>query len=86
MSGGKDWYFPLFILCTNIPLDGFFGNSVSNAEKTFRVARGLGYKEISMLKSMSVKKDFQTWHLIGWQHSHIRKSLLTNMEYNMDFT
>ena len=36
-------------------------------------------------------KDFTTWHLIGWQHSHqpirshVRKSLLTNMEFNMDF-
>ena len=35
---------------------------------------------------MLVNKDFQTWHLIGWQHSHqpirshVRKSLLTNME------
>ena len=47
--------------------------------------------EISMLKSLLVNKDFQTWHLIGWQHSrqpirsHVRKSLLTNMEFNMDF-
>ena len=45
-----------------------------------------------MLKSMLVKKDFQTCHLIGWQHSrqpirsHVKKSLLTNMEFNMDFT
>ena len=44
-----------------------------------------------MLKSMLVNKDFQTWHLIGWQHSrqpiksHIRKPLLTDMEFNMDF-
>ena len=47
---------------------------------------------ISMLKSMLVNKNFQTWHMIGWQHSHqpikshVRKSLLTNMEFNMDFT
>ena len=46
---------------------------------------GLGYKEISMLKSMLVNKDFPTWHPIGWQHSHhVRKFLLTNMEFNMD--
>ena len=44
-----------------------------------------------MLKSMLVNKDFQTWHLIGWQHSrqpirsHVRKALLTNMEFNMGF-
>ena len=44
------------------------------------------------LKSVFVYKDFQTWHLIGWQHhrqpirSHVRKSLLTNIEFNMDFT
>ena len=43
-------------------------------------------KKISMLKSM-----LQTWHLIGWQHSHqpirshVSKSLLSNMEFNMDF-
>ena len=41
---------------------------------------------------MLANKDFQTQHLIGWQHihqgikSHVRKSLLTNMEFNMDFT
>ena len=35
--------------------------------------------------------DFQIWHLISWQHScqpirsHVRKSLLTNMDFNMDF-
>ena len=39
--------------------------------------------EISILKSTLVNKDFQTWLLIGWQHSHqpirsyVRKSLLT---------
>ena len=38
------------------------------------------------------QKPFQTWHLIGWQHSrqpirsHVRKSLLTNKEFTMDFT
>ena len=43
------------------------------------------------VKSMLINKDFQTWHLIGWQHSRrsirsqVRKSLLTNMEFNMDF-
>ena len=56
------------------------------------VTLGQHYEEISMLKSMVVNKDFQTWHLIGWQHSHqpirshVRKSLLTSMEFNMDFT
>ena len=40
---------------------------------------------------MLVNKDFQTWHLIGWQHSrqpirsHVRTSLLTSIEWNMDF-
>ena len=39
---------------------------------------------------MLVNKDFQTRHLIGWQHSrqpiksHVRKSLLANMEFNID--
>ena len=31
--------------------------------------RGLVYQETSLLKSMLVNKYFQTWHLIGWQHS-----------------
>ena len=41
---------------------------------------------------MLINKDFQTWHLIGTQHSrqptrsHARKSLFTNMNFNMDFT
>ena len=40
---------------------------------------------------MLVNKDFQTWYLIGWQHSrqpiksHVRKSFLTNAEFDMDF-
>ena len=44
-----------------------------------------------MLKSLLVNKDFQTWHLIGWQRSrqpirsHVRKSLSTDMNFNMDF-
>ena len=56
------------------------------------VTLGQHYEEICMLKSMVVNKYFQTWHLIGWQHSrqpirsHVRKSLLTSMEFNMDFT
>ena len=40
-----------------------------------------------MLKAMLVNKDFQTWHVIGWQHSrHDRKSLLTYLVVNMDFS
>ena len=48
------------------------------------------YQEISMLKSIFANKDFQTWYLIGWQlccqpiRKHFRKSLLTNMDFNMD--
>ena len=43
---------------------------------------------------MLVNNDFQTWHLIGWQHScqpirsHVRKSSITKMtkmEFVMDF-
>ena len=39
---------------------------------------------------MLVNNDFQTWHLIGWQHSHqpikslVEKPCLINMEFNMD--
>ena len=44
-----------------------------------------------MLKSMLVNKDFQTWHLTGWQHSHrpirchVRKYFLINMYFNRYF-
>ena len=44
-----------------------------------------------MLKSMLVNKHVKTWHLIGWHHarqpitSHVRISLLTDMEFNMEF-
>ena len=44
----------------------------------------LRYKEFSMLKSMLVNKDFQ--HSRQPIRSHVRKSLLTNTEFNMDFT
>ena len=42
-----------------------------------------------MLQFMTVSKHFQTWHLIGCQHccqpirSHVRKSLFTNMDFDM---
>ena len=45
-----------------------------------------------MLKSMLVHKEFQTWHMIGLQHSHqpirshVIKPLLTNMEFHVNFT
>ena len=44
----------------------------------------------SVLKSMLINKDSQSWHLIGWQHSrqpikgHDRKLLLTYMDFNKD--
>ena len=46
-------------------------------------------KKSQVLKSMLVNKDFQTWLLIGWQHScqpirtHVRKSLLMYIYFNM---
>ena len=55
---------------------------------------GPGLLRVSYVKfqnSMLVNRDFQTWHLIGWQHSrqpirsHVRKSLLTNMEFKHGF-
>ena len=48
----------------------------------------LGFYDIPTLKSMLVNKDFQTLHLIGWQHnrqpirSHDWKALLSNTEFN----
>ena len=47
---------------------------------------------IHIKASMLVNKDFQTWHLIGGQHSHqasrshVRKPLFTNMEFIIEFT
>ena len=44
-----------------------------------------------MLQSVQFNKNFQTWLLIGWQlcyqpiRCHVRKSLLTNMDFDMDF-
>ena len=44
-----------------------------------------------ILESMSVNKYFQAWLLIGWQHScqpirnHVRKSILTIIDFNMGF-
>ena len=52
----------------------------------------LRYYGIAISIYMLANKDFQTWHLIGWKYSrqpnrsHVKKSLLTNMEFNMDFT
>ena len=51
----------------------------------FRIQTG------AILISMIVNKDFQTWHLTGWQksrqpiRSYVIKALLTNMEFNLDF-
>ena len=61
------------------------GNNITQAQRP-------GLLKLSMLKSMLVTNDFQTWHLIGWQHnrqpigSQVRKSLLTSTEFNMDLT
>ena len=48
--------------------------------------------KMSMLKSISVDKNFQTWLLIGWKHSgqpvrsYVRKYVLTTMDINIDFS
>ena len=60
---------------------------ICDIRQATKIAKGLGY-----LESMLVYKDFQTWYLIGWQHSrqpiriHVRKSFLISVEFNMDFT
>ena len=52
----------------------------------------LDYYEIFMLTSMLVNKKVQPWHLTGWRltrqaiKSHIRKSMLTNIHFDMHFT
>ena len=49
--------------------------------------QGSGFQQNSML----VAKNFQTWLLIGWQHScqpirsHVRRSFLTNIDIGTDF-
>ena len=54
----------------------------------YKLIWGLGYLDISMVKW----KIFKPSHLIGWQQSHqpirshVRKSLLSNKKFNMDFT
>ena len=65
---------------------------IDSQVQDYGIASGLDYWEIYMLKSKLVEKDFQTWSLIGWQHSrqpirsHVRISLLTNMDFKMDFS
>ena len=50
---------------------------------------GVGYQDIPMINSMLINKDFQNCLLIGWQHSrqpirsHVRKFLLSNMDFNV---
>ena len=66
----------------------FYRNFCKKKTKEFL---GLDDWKTSMLKSMLVNKGFQTLLLIVWQHSrqpirsHVRKSMLTNMELNMDY-
>ena len=51
---------------------------------------GIKILSLFLLKSILVNTDFQTWFLIGWQHSHqpirthIRKSLLTNRAFYLE--
>ena len=53
---------------------------------------GLEFLKKSMSKSMITEKLFHTWLLIDWRHSspvirsHIRISLLANVEFNMEFS
>ena len=55
-------------------------------------AWGPVHLEMSMLKSMIVNKDFQSRNLNVWQHrrqpirSHLKKSMLVNMDVNIDLT
>ena len=63
----------------------FEGARASAATSLAKFSWGPDYLKISILKSISDNKDFQTWHLIGWQHSHqpiishVRKSLSTTV-------
>ena len=62
------------------PWEQHCGDTHKNHNRTY-MPMGMGYKRIVMLKSIA-NKDFQTWHLVGWQHSrqptrsHGGKSLL----------
>ena len=60
---------------------------------TSRTGPGLGVtKQKSMLNSMLVYKDFLIWLLIGWRlccqpiRCQVWKSLLTNMDFNMEIS
>ena len=72
---------------------------IKNGYDVLEVFMECGYMFVSStgrnhakMAAFSFNKDFQTWHLIGWQHnrqpirSHVRKSLLTNVEFNIDFS
>ena len=54
--------------------------------------QGLDYWVKLMLNSMLINKDFLTWLLIGWQlgcrpiRCQVWKSLLTNMDFNMEIS
>ena len=56
------------------------------------VAWAGGYYVKSMLNTVLINKDFLTWHLIGCQlccqpiRCHVWKSLLTNMDFNMEIS
>ena len=91
------WFPPSISAVSNIhthhmeigQLWGFFGWAPS-ARTTVKTCRVLVYKQISMLKFTSINTDFQTWFPIGWQQSHqpigshVRKSVLTSMDFNRD--
>ena len=61
----------------NVKAKSFWGPSLLN--------------ETVMLNPILFNKDFQTWLQIGWEQSrqpigtHVRKSLLTNTDFNMIF-
>ena len=66
--------------------------SVTMAIMWLNYSRRLDYLKLSMLKSMLFGKASQTWPQIGWQQSQqpirsrIRKSSLTNINFNMAFS
>ena len=53
------------------PLNSIYNVHIVNnpADAATQISQGPGLLKMSKLKSKLFNKDFQTWYLIGWQHS-----------------
>ena len=73
----------------HIDLDHIF--SITFYVPIKKYIREMDYYEFSTLKPTLINRDVQTWHLtFSWHNrqpikSHVRKNLLTNINFSMDF-